>query len=226
MGAHRDGHDAWLYWSSHVLKMTLRKNLFSCYRSIAVASIIVATTALTGCGIQSIPQAKNEVEATAAEVVNQYKRRADLVPNLVETVKGYASHEQETLTAVTEARAKATASNIDPTKMDAQKLAEFQQAQGALSQALGRLMVISENYPQLKADQNFRDLQAQLEGTENRVTVARQRNIEAIKRFNDLVTVPPMSWTNSLFYRHEKLPQWSVDESERKQIETAPAVKF
>ena len=195
-------------------------------RTLAILLTTTVSVVLLGCGIQSIPQAKNEVEATAAEVVNQYKRRADLVPNLVETVKGYASHEQETLTAVTEARAKATASNIDPTKMDAQKLAEFQQAQGALSQALGRLMVISENYPQLKADQNFRDLQAQLEGTENRVTVARQRNIEAIKRFNDLVTVPPMSWTNSLFYRHEKMPQWSVDESERKQIEAAPAVKF
>lgn len=180
----------------------------------------------TGCGIQSIPQSKNAVEASLAEITNQYKRRSDLIPNLVNTVKGYASHESATLEAVVEARAKATQVTLDPTKLTAEKLKEFQAAQGGLSQALGKLMVISENYPQLKADANFRDLQAQLEGTENRVTVARQRYIETIKEFNNLVTVPPTSWTNSLFYHHEKMPQWDVAAEEKEKIEKAPEVKF
>lgn len=181
---------------------------------------------LAACGIQSIPQSKNAVEAAMAEVNNQYKRRSDLIPNLVQVVKAYAKQEQETLTAVVEARAKATQSSIDPSKMSAQKLAEFQQAQGALSQALGRLMVVVEKYPDLKADQRFRDLQAQLEGTENRITVARNRYIESIRVYNDLLTVPPTSWTNSLFYKYEKMPQWAMDEAEQKTAEKAPKVEF
>lgn len=193
------------------------------YKNI-ILNIVIFGAFLPGCGWQSIPQAKNQVEAALAEVTNQYKRRADLVPNLVKVVKGYASHEKETLTAVTEARAKATQATIDPTNLSPEKLAEFQQAQGALSQALGRLMVVVERYPQLKADQNFRDLQAQLEGTENRITIARQRHIEAIQNFNNQVTVPPTSWTNSILYGYEKLPQWSVDESEKAIIEKAPEV--
>jgi LemA protein len=180
----------------------------------------------SGCGWQSIPSSKNNVEATLAEVTNQYKRRSDLIPNLVQTVKGYATHEQETLEGVVAARAKATSVNLDASKLDASKMAEFQKAQGELSQALGRLMVVSENYPQLKADQNFRDLQAQLEGTENRITVARNRYIESIKEFNNLVTVPPTSWTNSLFYHNEKMPQWDVSEAEKGVIEKAPEVNF
>lgn len=178
------------------------------------------------CGIQSIPQAKNDTEAALAEVSNQYKRRADLIPNLVNVVKGYASHEQETLTAVTEARAKATSMTIDPSKATPEQIAAFSQAQGQLSQALGRLLMLSENYPQLKADQNFRDLQAQLEGTENRITVARQRYIESIKLFNNQVTVPPTSWTNSLFYKFEKMAQWDLNEAEKATAEKAPEVKF
>lgn len=193
------------------------------YKSVILSTAVIGVF-LSGCGWQSIPQAKNQVEAALAEVTNQYKRRADLVPNLVKVVKGYASHEKETLTAVTEARAKATQATIDPTNLSPEKLAEFQQAQGALSQALGRLMVVVERYPQLKADQNFRDLQAQLEGTENRITIARQRHIEAIQNFNNQVTVPPTSWTNSILYGYEKLPQWSVDESEKAIIEKAPEV--
>lgn len=181
---------------------------------------------ISGCGLQAIPQAKNEVDATLAEVTNQYKRRADLVPNLVATVQGYAGHEKDTLEAVVAARAKATSVTIDPTNMSAAKLAEFQKAQGGLSQALGRLMVISENYPQLKADRNFSELQAQLEGTENRITVARNRYIESIKGFNNLVTVPFSSWTNSLIYHYQPMPQWSVDESEAKVIQAAPKVDF
>jgi len=181
---------------------------------------------LTGCGFQSLPQGKNNVEAAVAAVTNQYKRRADLVPNLVEVVKGYAKHEQETLQAVVEARAKATSMSIDPSRATVEQLKEFQAAQGQLSQALGRLLMISENYPNLKADTQFRDLQAQLEGTENRITVARGRYIEAVKEFNNLVTVPPTSWTNSLIYKYEKIPQWDVAEAEREKIERPPEVKF
>lgn len=181
---------------------------------------------MVGCGIQSLPQGKNSTEAALAEVNNQYKRRADLIPNLVNVVKGYAKHEQETLTAVTEARAQATATTIDPSKVTPEQLLKFQQAQTGLSQALGKLMVVTEKYPDLKADQNFRDLQAQLEGTENRITIARQRYIESIQAFNNLITVPPTSWTNSLMYHFEKMPQWDMTAEEKATAEKAPEVKF
>lgn len=181
---------------------------------------------LVGCGVQSIPQSKNQVDSSLAEVTNQYKRRADLVPNLVNVVKGFAAHEKQTLQSVVEARAKATQTVVDPSKVTPQQLAEFQKAQGQLSQALGRLLMVTENYPQLKADQNFRDLQAQLEGTENRITIARQRYIESIRDFNNLVTVPPTSWTNSLFYKYEKMPQWDVAADEKEKVEKPPTVTF
>ncbi len=187
---------------------------------------LIGSAFLFSCGVQSIPQSKNSVEASLAEVSNQYKRRSDLIPNLVQVVKGYASHEKDTLTAVTEARAKATSVQIDPSKVSPEQLAAFTKAQGQLSQALGKLLVVSENYPQLKADTNFRDLQSQLEGTENRITVARQRYIESIKEFNNLVTVPPTSWTNSVFYHHEKMPQWDLAADEKEKAEKAPEVKF
>ncbi|MCP4199502.1 MAG: LemA family protein [Proteobacteria bacterium] len=190
---------------------------------LVLASLFGLTT---GCGVRSLPKSKNNVEATVAEITNQYKRRADLVPNLVRTVKGYATHEAETLQAVVEARAKATATTIKPGNMNAEQIQKFQAAQGGLSQALGRLMVVVEKYPDLKADRNFRELQAQLEGTENRITVARNRHIEAIKVFNDLVTAPPESWTNDLFYHFEKMPQWTVDEAEKAEIKVAPKVEF
>lgn len=177
---------------------------------------------LSGCGIQSIPQQLNEVESAQAEVVNQYKRRADLIPNLVNTVKGYASHEKETLEGVVNARAKATSTQINANDMAS--VQKFQEAQGALSSALARLMVVVEKYPDLKADRNFRELQAQLEGTENRITIARQRLIEQIKKFNNLVTVVPTSWTNSLFFKHEKMAQWTTEDA--KTIEAAPKVQF
>ncbi len=192
-------------------------------RGLALA---VFALCLTGCGVQSIPQSMNNVEAALAEVTNQYKRRADLIPNLVNTVKGYAAHERETLEAVIAARAKATSMTIDPSNLNSQQIQQFQAAQGGLSQALGRLMVVVERYPELKADRNFRELQAQLEGTENRITVARNRHIGAIENFNNLVTVPPQSWTNSLFYSHEKMPQWSLDEAETERVEQAPTVEF
>lgn len=181
---------------------------------------------LSACGLQSIPRANNQVEAAAAEVTNQYKRRADLIPNLVEVVRGYASHERETLEAVTAARAEATQTTIDPSNLSPEALQEFMNAQGGLSQALSRLMVVVERYPDLKADQNFRDLQAQLEGTENRIAVARQRYIDAIRQFNDLISIPPSSFINSLFYHYQRLPQWTVESDERERIERVPAVEF
>jgi len=195
-------------------------------KTLVLLALLALLFSLSACGIQSIPQALNQVEASVAEVTNQYKRRADLIPNLVNTVKGYASHERETLEAVTNARASATRATIDPTNATAEQIQQFQQAQGGLSQALGRLMVVVERYPELKADRNFRELQAQLEGTENRITIARQRHIEAIKQFNDLVSVPPTSFTNSLFYHHDKMAQWALDEAEQQAVEQAPEVEF
>ncbi|MBC7464707.1 MAG: LemA family protein [Bdellovibrio sp.] len=197
------------------------------FKVFQILGLTAALTFFASCGIQSLPAGKNEVDASMAEITNQYKRRADLVPNLVAVVKGYASHEKETLEGVIEARAKATQITIDPSKVSPEKLAEFQKAQGQLSQALGRLMVVSENYPNLKADTGFRDLQAQIEGTENRVTVARNRYIQTVKEFNNLVTVPPTSWTNSVMYHFEKVPQWDVSSSDEKtKNEKAPEVKF
>lgn len=187
---------------------------------------LILGLSLTACGVQSIPKSKNRVDETFANITNQYKRRADLIPNLVQTVKGYAGHEKDTLEGVVNARAKATSMTIDPSKSTPEQLQKYQEAQGQLSQALGRLMVISENYPQLKADQNFRDLQAQLEGTENRITNTRREHIEAIRQFNDLVTVFPTNLTNTLFFHYDKMAQWSVSDGEKEQIEKAPQVTF
>jgi LemA protein len=185
---------------------------------------LLAALALTaGCGVQSIPQAENGVAGAWAEVENQYQRRADLVPNLVATVKGYAAHERETLEAVVDARAKATGVTLTVNDLTPEKLQKFEEAQGQLKSALGRLLAISENYPQLKADGAFRDLQAQLEGTENRIAIARRRYIEAVQGFNDLVTVPPTSWTNSLFYKKQPKAQFQATAPS---AATAPAVKF
>ncbi len=178
-------------------------------KSVSILAATFAVLQLTGCGIQSIPRADNDVEAATSEVTNQYKRRADLIPNLVNTVKGYAKHEQETLEGVVEARAKATSMTIDASKATPDQVADYQKAQGQLSQALGRLMVVAEKYPDLKADVNFRDLQSQIEGTENRITVARDRLIGSIRDFNNLVTVFPTSLTNSVFFHKEKKPQFN-----------------
>lgn len=201
------------------------KKVLSLIPMLLISVVFLMTTALTtGCGVQSIPQSNNEVEAALAEITNQYKRRSDLIPNLVETVRGYAKQEQQTLTAVVEARAKATSMNLDVSKATPDQIQAYSQAQGQLSQALGRLMVVSEQYPDLKSNQNFRDLQAQLEGTENRITVARNRYIETVKNFNNLVTVFPTSLTNSLFFKFEKKAQWGSDQPAS--IQDAPAVKF
>lgn len=177
---------------------------------------------LASCGVQDIPKANNQLEADWAEVLNQYKRRADLIPNLVSTVKGYAAHEKETLEGVVNARAKATSVNIDMKDLNPETLKKFQEAQTGLTQALGKLMVVAEKYPDLKASENFQALQSQLEGTENRITIARRRYIEAVKEFNNLVTVFPTSLTNSMFFHFEKKPQFTVEETETK----VPEVTF
>jgi LemA protein len=191
-----------------------------------LALLVLALPLFSGCGVQAIPQAKNATEAALSEVTNQYKRRADLIPNLVEVVKGYAKHEKETLIEVTNARARATSITIDPSKSSPEDLAKYSQAQGQLGQALGRLLVASENYPNLKADQHFLELQAELEGTENRITIARQRYIQAVQDFNNAVTVFPSSLSNSWFYHYAPMAQWDLDAEEKQAVEKAPAVKF
>jgi len=190
---------------------------------VLILTTLTVGLASTGCGFQAIPKAGNAVDAAWAEVENQYQRRADLVPNLVATVKGYAAHEQETLEGVVAARAKATATTIDASKLDAASMKRFEEAQGALGSALSRLLVVAEKYPDLKANENFRDLQTQLEGTENRIAIARRRYIEAVQDFNNLITVPPTSWTNSIMYHRQAKPQFTATTPNAGK---APEVKF
>lgn len=185
-------------------------------------ALITLTLALASCGIQSIPQQYNQVEASWAEIQNQYQRRSDLVPNLVNTVKGYAKHESETLESVVQARAQATQVKLEAKDLSEENLKKFQAAQDQLKGSLSRLLAIAENYPNLKADQQFRDLQVQLEGTENRIAVARNRYIEDVKVFNNLVSVFPTNLTNSVLFKHEKKPQFTATEGSDK----APEVKF
>ena len=184
---------------------------------------IVGLLSLSGCGYNSIQGMDEEVKAAWAEVENQYQRRADLVPNLVNTVKGYASHERETLEAVIEARANATQTNISADGLsDPEKFAKFQQAQGALSQALSRLMVVVERYPDLKASANFQTLQAQLEGTENRIAVARRRYIQSVAQYNKLVRFFPTNLT-AKFLLDAKLRESFSTTEEKKAV---PDVSF
>jgi LemA protein len=192
-------------------------------RPTRLSPLLAAAALASGCGYQSIPQAENAVGASWAEVENQYQRRADLVPNLVETVKGYAAHERGTLEAVIAARAQATQVKLSVDQLTPENLRKFEAAQGELRSALGRLLAVAENYPQLKANENFRDLQAQLEGTENRIAIARRRYIDEVRRFNDLVTVPPTSWTNSMLYKKQPKAQFSATTTG---AEKAPQVKF
>jgi len=185
---------------------------------------VLATILLSGCGYNEF-QAKDEaVKAQWGEVVNQYQRRADLIPNLVNTVKGYASHERETLEAVTKARASATSVQVTPEVLNNPgALQKFQQAQGELTNALSRLMVVAEKYPELKADASFRDLQSQLEGTENRITVARQRYIASVQEFNVLARRFPTNLTAKMF-GYDVKPSFTVENE--KSISTAPTVDF
>ena len=187
-----------------------------------VAVLMVLT--LSGCGYNTFQSLDEQVKADWSEVLNQYQRRADLVPNLVNTVKGYASHEKEVFTEVADARSRVGSIQATPGLLnDEQAFARFQAAQGQMTSALSRLMAIAENYPQLKADANFRDLQAQLEGTENRVTVARNRYIKSVQAYNTAIRQFPNNMTAKLF-SYEPKPNFSV-ENER-EISRAPAVSF
>lgn len=186
--------------------------------------MILAIVSLSACGYNQFQTKDEAVKAAWAEVLNQYQRRADLIPNLVNTVKGYAQHENDTLRDVTQARAAATSFQITPEVLNnPEAFSKFQQLQGELSSALTRLMAISENYPDLKADTSFRDLQAQLEGTENRITVARQRYIQAVTDYNILVRQFPENLTAKIFGYHVK-PSFTVENE--KAISTAPSVNF
>jgi LemA protein len=194
-------------------------------RSILRASwllIVLAGAALvSGCGYNQIQTLDEQTKSGWSEVLNQYQRRADLIPNLVNTVKGYAQQEQAVLIGVTEARAKATSIKVDAN--DAESLKKFQQAQGEVSGALSRLLVVSENYPQLKSDQNFRDLQAQLEGTENRITVARKRYIDAVQNYNVTVRQFPANLT-AMVFGYKVKPNFTVENEA--QISKPPSVDF
>jgi LemA protein len=192
-------------------------------KTLAIFAIMTSVL-LSGCGYNTIQEQDEQVTANWSEVVNQYKRRADLIPNLVSVVQGYASHEKDTLTAVTEARSKATSIVLTPEALkDPKAMEAFQNAQSQMSSAISRLMSVAENYPDLKANQNFRDLQSQLEGTENRITVARNRYISAVKDYNLTIRKFPTNVTANMFH-YEVKPQFTVENEAA--ISTAPAVKF
>ena len=194
------------------------------FKQFLAMATVAATLLLSGCGYNSMQAGDQQVKAAWAEVVNQYQRRSDLIPNLVNTVKGFAAQEQAVLLGVTNARARAGSIQATPELVNnPQAFAQFQQAQGELSSALSRLMVIVENYPQLKSDANFRDLQAQLEGTENRITVARNRYIKAVQEYNTVVVQFPTNLTAMLFGFKEK-PQFTVENE--KEISKSPKVDF
>jgi LemA protein len=193
-------------------------------KRLSLALTLAATLVLSGCGYNTLQQTDEQIKAAWAEVVNQYQRRSDLIPNLVNTVKGFAAQEQQVLLGVTNARAKVGTIQATPELInDPQAFTRFQQAQGELSSALSRLMVVVERYPELKSDQNFRDLQAQLEGTENRITVARNRYIKAVQEYNVVVRSFPSNLTAMLFSFKEK-PQFTVENE--KEISKAPKVDF
>jgi LemA protein len=184
----------------------------------------LAALLLGGCGYNTLQSSDEQVKAAWSEVINQYQRRADLIPNLVNTVKGFAAQEQQVLTGVVEARARATSIQATPELVnDPEAFQRFVQAQRDVTSALSRLLVVVENYPQLKSDANFRDLQAQLEGTENRIAVARQRYIKAVQEFNTTVRQFPVNLTAMLFGFKPK-PQFSVEDE--KAISKPPTVDF
>jgi LemA protein len=193
-------------------------------RSIRVILLAIASLALGGCGYNTLQTQDESVKASWSEVVNQYQRRADLIPSLVNTVKGYAAQEERVLVGVTEARARATSIQLTPELLnDPEALKKFQAAQGELTSALKSLIAVSENYPQLKSDQNFRDLQAQLEGTENRIAVARNRYIESVQAYNGTVRQFPTNLTAMLF-KYAVKPNFSVENEAA--ISRPPVVDF
>jgi LemA protein len=191
---------------------------------IIIGLLLSATLLLGGCGYNTIQEQDEAVKASWSEVVNQYQRRADLIPNLVQTVRGYAAQEEKVLVGVTEARARATSIQVTPEVLnDPAALQRFQAAQGQLTTALKSLLAVSENYPQLKSDQNFRDLQAQLEGTENRITVARNRYIAAVADYNITVRRFPTNLT-AMVFKYPVKANFAVDNAA--EIAKPPAVNF
>ncbi|MBY0484733.1 LemA family protein [Nitrosomonas sp.] len=193
-------------------------------RNLLLIVAILCTFSLSGCDYNTLQSTDEQIKASWAEVLNQYKRRADLVPNLVNTVKGFASQEKDVLLGVTNARSRVGGIQATPELInDAGAFSKFQNAQGELSNALSRLLVVVENYPELKSDANFRDLQAQLEGTENRITVARNRYIKAVQEYNIVVRSFPSNLTAMLFGFHTKLSFTVENEQE---ISSAPKVDF
>jgi len=188
------------------------------------AVLALVSTLLGGCGYNQIQVNDEQVKSAWSEVLNQYKRRADLIPNLVKVVQGYAAHERDVLTQVTEARSRVGSIQVTPELLnDPEALAKFQQAQGQLTSALSRLLVVAENYPNLKADANFRDLQAQLEGTENRITVARGRYVKAVETYNIGVRTFPNNLT-AMVFGYKPKANFSVDNEQA--ISEAPKVDF
>jgi LemA protein len=186
--------------------------------------LVIVTLSLAGCGINNIPTYEEGMKARWSEVLSQYQRRADLIPNLVETVKGYAAQEKDVLTSVVEARAKATQMQIPADIVNnPEAFRQFQQNQAQLSGALGRLLAIVENYPDLKSNQNFLALQSQLEGTENRIAIARRDYIEAVQRYNtELRTIPGRWWANLLYPDAKVAQTFTVDDT----IKNPPKVEF
>src|ERR1700738_2355452 len=190
----------------------------------AVFAALLLGSVVSACGYNAIPTEEEQAKAKWADVQNNYQRRADLIPNLVATVQGYAKQEKGVLTAVVEARAKATSVKIDASQLtDPDKLKQFQDAQAQLSGALGRLLAVSENYPDLKSNQNFLALQSQLEGTENRIAVARRDYIEAVRVYNtELRTFPGVLWAATFFRGNKPMAEFAANEG----AQTPPAVKF
>jgi LemA protein len=194
------------------------------FRFLAAPLLALAMLALTGCGYNTMQAQDEAVTSAWSEVLNQYQRRADLVPNLVNVVKGYAAHERDVLVQVTNARASVGSVKADNSVLnDPAAFQKFQQAQGEMTSALSRLLVVAENYPQLKADQNFRDLQAQLEGTENRIAVARNRYIQSVQQYNTTVRSFPSNLT-AMVFGLEKRPNFTVQNEA--EISRAPSVDF
>ncbi len=187
-------------------------------------ALVVLALGLAGCGYNTIPTLEEQAKAKWADVQNQYQRRADLIPNLVATVQGYAKQEKEVLTSVIEARAKATAVKIDASQLgNAELLKKFQEAQSQLSGALGRLIAVSERYPDLKSNQNFLALQSQLEGTENRISVSRRDYIEAVRVYNtSLRTFPTLLWASTFFRSSKPMADFAATDGASK----PPPVKF
>ena len=193
-------------------------------RKLLAAVIVLITAGLAGCGYNDIQRGDEQVKAAWSEVLNQYQRRADLIPNLVNTVKGFAAQEQQVLIQVTEARSRVGSIQATPELLnDPVAFRNFQQAQAGMTSALSRLLAVAENYPQLKSDANFRDLQAQLEGTENRIAVARNRYIKAVQEYNVLIRQFPVNLT-AMMFGYQVKPSFSVEDE--KVISKPPTVDF